>query len=108
MNKNTFLLLFFLFFIGCAAAGSGTKTKTNPAAEVQWKVMQHYSQRYVCSNLSDKAYFSMIWEKVEDDMIALTKRKKEPAESISLYKEELQEDVIQKRAVYRERYGCLP
>jgi hypothetical protein len=103
-----FLLLFALIFIGCAAAGPNTKPHTNPAANVQWTVMHHYTKKYVCSNLSDEAYFNMIWQKVEDDMVALIKRKKEPAENISLYKQELQEDVIQKRAVYRERYDCLP
>ena len=70
--------------------------------------MLHYSQKFVCSNLSDEAYFNMLWENIEGDMVAVAERKREPGENIRLYKHELREDVIKNRAAYRERYGCPP
>ena len=99
-----------LLLVGCVAADPQPQPepRTNPAANVQWKIMLHYSQKYVCSNLSDEAYFNMIWERVKNDMAAVIKRKKEPEENILLYKEELKEEVIQSRAAYRVRYACPP
>lgn len=105
---KAFFLIAVLIFVGCAGSGQDTKPKTNPAADVQWKIMLHYSQKFVCSNLSDEAYFNMLWENIEGDMVAVAERKREPGENIRLYKHELREDVIKNRATYRERYGCPP
>ena len=102
-----FFLILTLFLAGCTAGGSALKRDTHPAADVQWTVMQHYTKPFVCSDLSDAAYFNMIWEEVEDDMTAVAKRRNEPAENISIYKKDLQKEVIEKRAFYRSRYGCL-
>lgn len=103
-----FLVLVTLLLVGCVAASPQPEPRTNPAADVQWTIMLHYSQKYVCTNLSDESYFNMIWERIEEDMVAITKRKKEPEENILLYKHELKEEVLENRRIYRERYGCPP
>lgn len=104
--KHAGILGLIIVVAGCVTTATTQKSTTSLAEDVYWKILNHYSKEYVCSDLSDGQYFGLIWNQIEADIITIAKRKGESGTQILLYRTDLEKVLLENRSKHRKKYDC--